>query len=450
MGVFIGSAVLSIAFKLLWPKANAIGAIRGTTIGCILGIIIWLSVASVEYGKVNLDTTGRNAPMLAGNLVSILTGGAIRAVCSFLWPQNYDWDTTKQITMVEKEKSELLVEEFNKEKLIRATAWIVKWGVGFTVVIVLLWPLLSLPAGQFSEGYFTFWAIIAIAWGTVGSAVIIVFPLTESWQTIRSVILGMFTNDRLMEKVKELNLKLHTIMFAIPEAERNYLLEKDGDPRIALVPLLKTMKQDCKSLKVASGEELGEELSIEVLDFSEDSKLYSFQIPQTAKSPNRMKNGEEMVFLDLSDQQLPEVDVIDTGNNVVSNIEENNIVATSTQQQCIINSSQRPQRKARIPISLEVFQQRFVMKLDDAAQSLGSKLTYLGKTVPSYILGKIHILLRACREYNIIWWPPHKRNKDNHLLSNKLIQGAVQEQIREPSQPPISDPPHKNTIANRY
>ncbi|KAL7166571.1 hypothetical protein ACSBR2_037274 [Camellia fascicularis] len=225
-GVFIGSAVLPIAFMLLCRKANAIGAILGTTIGCILGIITWLSVASVEYGRVNLDTTGRNAPMLAGNLVSTLTGGAIHAVCSFLWPQNYDWDTTKQITMVEKEKSELLAEEFKEEKLIRAKAWIVKWGVGFTVVIVLLWPLLSLPAGRFSEGYFTFWAIIAIAWGTIGSAVIIVLPLTESWQTIQSVILGMFTNDRLMEKVEELNLKLNTIMLAIPEAERIYLLEK--------------------------------------------------------------------------------------------------------------------------------------------------------------------------------------------------------------------------------
>ncbi|CAL5443250.1 unnamed protein product [Camellia sinensis] len=99
---------------------NAIGAILGTTIGCILGIITWLSVASVEYGRVNLDTTGRNAPTLAGNLVSILTCGAIHA--------------------------------FKEEKLIRAEVF--------------------------------------------------------------------------MEKLEELNLKLHTIMLAIPEAEKSYLLEK--------------------------------------------------------------------------------------------------------------------------------------------------------------------------------------------------------------------------------
>ncbi|CAL5436044.1 unnamed protein product [Camellia sinensis] len=118
--------------------------------------------------------------------------------------------------MVEKEKSELSAEEFKEEKLIRVKAWIMKWGVGFNVVIVLLWLLLSLHAV----------AIIAIAWGTIGSAVIIVLPLTESWQMIQSIILGMFINDRLMEKVEELNLKLYTIMLAIPEAEIIHLHEK--------------------------------------------------------------------------------------------------------------------------------------------------------------------------------------------------------------------------------
>ncbi|KAJ0052287.1 hypothetical protein Pint_02582 [Pistacia integerrima] len=227
MGVLIGSAILPIAFMLLWRKANAIGAIAGTISGCVLGIVTWLSVTAVEYGRINLDTTGRNAPMLAGNVVSILTGGAVHTVCSLLWPQNYDWDTTKQITVVEKEKSELPEEEFNEEKLIKAKSWIVKWGVGFTIVIVILWPILSLPAGKFSLGYFTFWAVVAIAWGTIGSAVIIALPLIESWETIQSVCLGLFTNDRLMEKVEEMNLKLHTIMLAVPEAEQNYLLQKE-------------------------------------------------------------------------------------------------------------------------------------------------------------------------------------------------------------------------------
>lgn len=69
--------------------------------------------------------------------------------------------------------------------------------------------------------------MVAIAWGTIASAVIIVLPLTESWETIRSVLLGMFTNDRLLEKMEELNSKLEKIITAMPEAERIYLLEKE-------------------------------------------------------------------------------------------------------------------------------------------------------------------------------------------------------------------------------
>ncbi|KAH6782862.1 urea-proton symporter DEGRADATION OF UREA 3 [Perilla frutescens var. hirtella] len=116
------------------------------------------------------------------------------------------------ITVVEKEKSELSSDEYKEEKLIKAKRWIVKWGVVFTLVIAVIWPILTLPVGQFNKGYFTFWAVITIAWGTVASTVIISLPLIESSETIRDVLLGMFTNDRLMEKMEEINLKLQTIM----------------------------------------------------------------------------------------------------------------------------------------------------------------------------------------------------------------------------------------------
>ncbi|CAN0886207.1 Urea-proton symporter DUR3 [Linum grandiflorum] len=226
MGVLIGSAVIPTAFMLLWRKANAIGAILGTVVGCVLGITTWISVTSIKYdGRIDLDTTGRNAPVLAGNLVSILTGGAIHVLCSLVWPQNYEWDTTRKITTVEKDNSEELPAE--EEKLKRAKAWIVKWGIAFTLVIVVLWPIFSLPAREFNLGYFTFWVTIAIAWGTIGSAVVIALPLIESGDTIRNVFVGMFTNDRIMTKLEKIDTKLQTFM-TIPEAEKLYVLEK-GD-----------------------------------------------------------------------------------------------------------------------------------------------------------------------------------------------------------------------------
>uniref|UniRef100_M4DZM1 Uncharacterized protein n=1 Tax=Brassica campestris TaxID=3711 RepID=M4DZM1_BRACM len=79
--------------------------------------------------------------------------------------------------------------------------------------------------GVFSRGYFWFWAIVAIAWGTIGSIVIVGLPLIESWGTIKSVCMGLFTNDRLMDKLDDLNHRLRALTMAVPEAERIYLLE---------------------------------------------------------------------------------------------------------------------------------------------------------------------------------------------------------------------------------
>ncbi|KAI7987797.1 Protein NLP6 [Camellia lanceoleosa] len=177
--------------------------------------------------------------------------------------------------------------------------------------------------------------------------------------------------------------------------------EGGGDPRFILFSLVATMRQHLKSFKVASGEELGDALSVEVFDFSRDDKLDHFQIPQIARSPDRIENGGELA----SYQQLLQVDAIDTRNNVFTSTEINNIAAaTSSQQKCITHPSKRQCRKAGIPISFEDIQKRFGMKLDNAAESLGvSRST----------------LKRVCQEYNILWWSPSKRNKDNGSLSKK-------------------------------
>lgn len=41
--------------------------------------------------------------------------------------------------------------------------WI--WAGCLSVVVFVLWPLLALPAGVFSQSYFTFWIVIMMIWG---------------------------------------------------------------------------------------------------------------------------------------------------------------------------------------------------------------------------------------------------------------------------------------------
>ncbi|GMQ06963.1 hypothetical protein CsSME_00051353 [Camellia sinensis var. sinensis] len=239
---------------------------------------------------------------------------------------------------------------------------------------------------------------------------------------------------------------------------------------IIVVPLLTTMKQHFLSFMVASGEELGEQLPIEVIDLSKDDKLDS--LPQIARSPaDRMEIKGQMEWQDLSDQQLIKMDTIYTGNDVVSKIEKTNNVVASSFKKCIPDSSQRQYRKAGIQISFEDIQQHFGMKLNDAAKSLCGKLTFLGKLSLARFFGKIHILFvvaniksvllicvvafvvsrstlkRACREYNISCWSTRKRNKENETLSNKFVQVAARDQIRQSSQSSISDPSHRKYLA---
>ncbi|TVU10534.1 hypothetical protein EJB05_44071, partial [Eragrostis curvula] len=197
-GVMVGSAVIPLSLLLLWDKANATGAALAPVAGCAFGVAVWLTVAKLVCGRVDLDTTGRNAPTLAGNLASILGGGAVHVACSLVSPQRFDWEATRrQITTVEAVSvagggGE---EEMDEDRLLLARRWIVRWGVAFTVLIVVLWPALSLPAGRFSVGYFTLWAVLAIVWGTVASVVIIVMPLVESWGTIAKICVAVFTID---------------------------------------------------------------------------------------------------------------------------------------------------------------------------------------------------------------------------------------------------------------
>ena len=53
--------------------------------------------------------------------------------------------------------------------------------------MVLIWPLMSLPAGVFTKDYFTFWVFISIAWSFVATFVIIVLPIQESMEAITGV-----------------------------------------------------------------------------------------------------------------------------------------------------------------------------------------------------------------------------------------------------------------------
>merc|ERR1719198_2631171 len=175
MGTAIGSAVIPLWNMLMWKDANAIGAVVGCWAGQILALIVWIIYTSIEFeGEVTVDNLGALEPNLAGNLVAILSSGAIHVLFSLAKPQNYDFKTMGEIQMLEDDQSGLDPNDFTEEFLNEASRWVQKWGWGFTIVMVVIWPLLSIPAGVFSKDYFAFWVFISLAWGFTATLVIIV------------------------------------------------------------------------------------------------------------------------------------------------------------------------------------------------------------------------------------------------------------------------------------
>ena len=230
MGIFIGSAVIPIAFVLTWDKANSTGAIVGAFGGQILAVITWVAVATTERnpegkkGEVSIDTLGMNYPMLAGNIVAIGSSGIIHAVMSFASPQNYDFTTMKDsIALVDDKLPDLDPIENDPEMLLKSLSWITKWGFGFTFVMIVVWPALSLPAGcgasgvecgVFSKDYFYLWVSIAVAWGIWATVVIVIMPVWESMAGINLVFKGFFTNDDVHLRLDMLESKLDKLLDA--------------------------------------------------------------------------------------------------------------------------------------------------------------------------------------------------------------------------------------------
>lgn len=192
MGIVIGSAVPPIWFCLTSPNLPWFGAVASAFIGQASAFICWLVTASSMY-EVTVDGLGKNEPMLAGNVAALGVSTLSCLVFGFVAPQNYDWESMKNIPLVDADdKSGLDEEDYTDEKLEEASTWIARYGYGVTFILIVLWPLLSIPAGTFSKAYFGFWVQVAIFWGVAATIGIIGLPIYESIDDIRAVLYGMF------------------------------------------------------------------------------------------------------------------------------------------------------------------------------------------------------------------------------------------------------------------
>jgi SSS family transporter len=195
MGNFIGSAVVPVTFALMWKDCSAMGAIAGAWLGLISAIIAWCTVALQEpfevdgecISVVNVATLGGIRPNLAGNLCALCVSAFVAFFVSIAKPQNFDWNELKTKTdsyLIENDKHAHLAAsgEESREAMDIAYKYTV-YGAGLlTLILIFLWPALSLPVGDegvFTLSYMKFWVALAFIWGHVAFIITVLLPIYE-------------------------------------------------------------------------------------------------------------------------------------------------------------------------------------------------------------------------------------------------------------------------------
>ncbi|KAL7217466.1 hypothetical protein ACSBR2_010838 [Camellia fascicularis] len=145
--------------------------------------------------------------------------------------------------------------------------------------------------------------------------------------------------------------------------------EELGEELIVEVIDFQYGEKKIQTLKLSSGEELGEEFS-EVTDFHNGEKLNSVQISQTRPEP--LQNGADLMELESSDQQS--MDAVNNESNVISPERSNSTCSPGKGTRKKLKRKQNT-TGGKIEIFLEDILQTSQMRIKDAAKSLHGQLT---------------------------------------------------------------------------
>ncbi|CAI6339750.1 unnamed protein product [Periconia digitata] len=203
MGVIISSAVLPATLTLMWSKQNWWAATLTPPLGFCCSLIAWLVTAKKQYGELTVDSTGANNPMLAGNVVALLSPLVFVPVLTYaLGPQNYDWVSMKairkgddhdlaaaanldlELVPGEARTHSMAEEEAEQAKLLKASR-IARWMTVFmTLAFLVLWPMPMYGSGYiFSKKFFTGWVVVGILWMFCSCFAVGLYPLWEGRST---------------------------------------------------------------------------------------------------------------------------------------------------------------------------------------------------------------------------------------------------------------------------
>ncbi|KAL5345690.1 urea active transporter [Pseudogymnoascus australis] len=198
MGVIISAAVLPATLTLLWNKQNKWAAMLSPPLGLVCALIAWLITCQKMFGELTVETLGSNYPMLAGNVVALLSPAIFIPVLTFgLGADNYDWVSMGEIRrsddheIAEAEGVDLelvpgeavITEEQLAEEqrvLLRASKVAKIATISMTLGFLVLFPFPMYGSSYvFSKPFFTGWVVVGIIWIFCSLFCVGIYPLWE-------------------------------------------------------------------------------------------------------------------------------------------------------------------------------------------------------------------------------------------------------------------------------
>lgn len=218
MGVMISAAVIPATLTLFWRRQNWIAAACSPILGLACALVAWTVTCAREFdGVLSIDNLGSNNPMLAGNVVALLSPLVFVPILTYgFGADDYDWGTMAAIKQSDDAYTSpssgdegcgggleggvspnppgtvLMAPEQDMAKLNKASR-LAKWlTVVMAVSFLVLWPMPMYGSGYvFSKPFFTGWVTVGIIWIFGSSGAVGIFPLWEGRHSMVRVARGM-------------------------------------------------------------------------------------------------------------------------------------------------------------------------------------------------------------------------------------------------------------------
>lgn len=212
MGVIISSSVIPACLTLLWSGLNRQAAMLSPPLGLACSLIAWLvTTAKQNDGVLTVDTLGSNYPMLAGNVVALLSPIIFIPILTLIFGvAHYDWESMRMIRkgddndladaagvdleLVPGQSNQSDAEQrAEQHKLLKASKVAKIMTVILTLCLLVLWPFPMFGSRYvFSREFFTGWVVVGIIWIFCSLGAVGLFPLWEGRKSMAHTFKAIF------------------------------------------------------------------------------------------------------------------------------------------------------------------------------------------------------------------------------------------------------------------